>query len=314
MTPGASGGASRGAGRTASQAPGAWLRRRVRVGEWTVTELWDGTFRLDGGAMWGVVPRALWERMTPPGPDNTIPMALRCFLAERGDDRVVIEVGIGDRWSEKERRIYGIAPSVDLQSALRACGLAPEDVTHVVASHCHWDHIGAITCEHEGELRPRFPRARHFAPLSEVEMAKKPDHARRGSYRAEDVTVIEAGGLLETFSGDAELFDGLHVHHVGGHSDGVSLVTLGLDAPGATAVFWSDVVPTTHHIQPPYIMAYDIDVVSSFENRSIWLERAAAEDWLGLFYHDEEHAFARLKKDGRRYAATPLGGELRSPV
>ncbi len=278
-----------------------WEPRRIRVGDWTVTALTDGFMRLDGGSMWGVVPKSIWAGMTPPDDDNTILLALRPFLAERGDDKVVIEVGIGDRWEEKWRSIYKIDRTTTLVDALGAVGVAPEDVTHVVASHCHFDHIGAQVTEREGELVPLFPNARHFAPEVEIAIAKDPGHVRRASYRPEDVVPIEEAGLLEGYAGDAELLEGLRVHEAGGHSDDVHVVTLNEDGEGDTAIFWADVVPTTHHVQPPYIMAYDIDVVRSFESRSRWLERAASEGWIGLFYHDPDEPFGRIRRDGKRY-------------
>jgi glyoxylase-like metal-dependent hydrolase (beta-lactamase superfamily II) len=293
----------------ASQVAPAYRARCVRVGEWRVTALGDGSLRLDGGSMWGVVPAVMWRELTPPAEDNTILLALRPFLAERGDARVLIEGGVGARWAEKWRRIYRIEATSSLDESLAACGLAPEDVTHVVASHCHWDHVGSLVVERDGALVPHFPRARHFAPRSEVAIAKRPGHARSGSYRAEDVAPLEAAGVLATYEGEAELLPGLRVHPAYGHSDGIHLVTLA--SAGETAVFWSDVVPTAHHVQPPYIMAYDIDVVRSFETRSAWLARAAREDWLGLFYHDPDVAFGRLAFDGRRYACTPVAGEAR---
>lgn len=298
----------------ASNVPRPWERRTVQVGEWRITALLDGTMRLDGGAMWGVVPKNLWQRMTPAIEDNTILLALRPFLAERGDDKVVIEVGIGGRWAPKWKALYHIERPTTLASSLEACGVATSDVTHVVASHCHFDHIGAQVEERDGKLVPLFPNARHFAPRIEVEMAKHPDHARRASYRADDIVPVEDAGLLETYEGDAELLPGLRVHAAVGHSDGVSVVTLNEEEPGDTAIFWADVVPTTHHVQPPYIMAYDLNVAQSFENRSVWLAKAASESWLGLFYHDADHAFARLRHDGKRYGAEPVEGELLEPV
>ena len=278
----------------------------VRVGEWRISPVSDGFMHLDGGSMWGVVPKNLWKKLTPPADDNTIRLALRCFLAERGDERVVIEVGIGDRWEAKWREIYHIDREENLVASLAERGLTPEDITHVVASHCHFDHIGAQVIERDGELRPLFPNARHFAHAKEVEMAKTPDHVRRASYRADDIVPVEDAGLLETFEGDAELLPGLRVHPAPGHSDGVSVVTLNEEEEGETAIFWADVVPTTHHIQPPYIMAYDIDVVRSFRNRSSWLQRASEGGWIGLFYHDPDIAFARIRHDGKRYVAEPL--------
>ncbi|MGH8310490.1 MAG: MBL fold metallo-hydrolase [Steroidobacteraceae bacterium] len=286
----------------ASQVPPAWKPRTIRAGEWTITALSDGFLRLDGGSMWGVVPANLWRKLTPPLEDNTILLALRPFLAVRGNEKVVIEVGVGQRWEQKWREIYHLLATETLAQTLRACGVEPEYVTHVVASHCHWDHIGAQVVERDGELVPLFPNAAHFAPAIEIEMAKKPGHARSGSYRAEDVEPIEACGLLEGYAGSAEILPGLKAHVLGGHSDGVAVITLDEDGPGDTAIFWSDVVPTTHHIQPPYIMAYDLDVVRSFEQRSEWLERAARNEWIGLFYHDPDHAFGRIARAGRRYA------------
>lgn len=296
---------------TSSLVGRAFTPRRIQAGAWRVTALSDGYFRLDGGAMWGVVPRNLWATLTPPGPDNTIRLALRPFLAERGVHKVLIEVGVGQRWEEKWQRIYGLEPSTTLEQSLRACGVAPEAVTHVVASHCHWDHIGAAVVERGGELAPLFANARHFAPKIEIAMAKQPGHARKGSYRAEDVEPLERAGLLTGYEGEFEVLPGLVAHQLGGHSDGVSVIVLDGDsadpkAPGA--IFWADVVPTAHHIQPPYIMAYDIDVVRSFEQRSAWLERAVERRWTGLFYHDETRAFGRIERDGKRYKLVELEG------
>lgn len=282
-----------------------FVPQRIQVGDWRITALSDGFFRLDGGAMWGVVPAALWRKLTPPDADNTIRMALRPFLAERGAERVLIEPGVGTRWSEKLSAIYRLEPTIGVQESLRAAGLEVGEITHVVASHCHWDHIGAATVERDGELAPLFSNARHFAPRIELEMAKKPGHARSGSYRADDVLAIERAGLWTAFDGRFEILPGLVAHTLGGHSDGVSVITIG-DETGECAIFWSDVVPTTHHIQPPYIMAYDIDVVRSFDVRADWLARAAHGGWMGLFYHDEQHAFGRLEREGKRFVCRAL--------
>lgn len=299
---------------TASLEPPPWERRTVRAGEWTITALLDGTMRLDGGSMWGVVPATIWRKLTPPAEDNTILLALRPFLAQRGDVHAVIEVGIGDRWEEKWRSIYAIERATTLEQSLRACGLAPGQITHVVATHCHFDHIGAQVVERDGELTPLFPNARHFAPRVEIEVAKNPDHVRRASYRPEDVVPIERAGLLEPYDEDGELLPGIRVYDASGHSDGVCVVTINEEEEGDTAIFWADVVPTGHHVQPPYIMAFDLDVPRSFESRSKWLARAAEQGWIGLFYHDIDHAFGRIAKDGRRYAFEPIAGELLEPV
>ena len=293
---------------------------RVEVDGWTIDALDDGHFRLDGGAMWGVVPANIWRALTPPAEDNTIRMSLRPFLARRGDRVVVIEGGVGARWSDKLRRIYHIEGGGRFEESLARLGVARDDVTDVVLSHCHWDHVGALVVDGLHGPEPLCPRARHHALAVEIERCLAPDHVRRGSYRPEDLLPLRERGLLvalETRPGGpehpgeavAEPVAGIRVHVLGGHSEGVSAILVGDgDAPGPdrAAVFWSDVVPTTHHIQPPYIMAYDIDVIRSYEVRGRWLERAAERGWIGLFYHDPDVALARLVRDGRRFLAVPL--------
>ena len=276
----------------------------VSVGGWRVRPLVAGWVRLDGGAMWGVVPRALWEGWTPPEADHTIRLALRCFLAEREDRRVLIEAGAGDRWSEKLARRYGIEGG-GLTKGLAELGLAPEDVTDAVGSHAHWDHIGGWTVEDEAGARPLLEKARHWLPEVEVERCLDPEPARRASYRASDLEPLLAAGRVATFRGRAEIAPGIVVEEHGGHSAGTSVVWLGKGA-SESAVFWSDVLPTTHHTQPAFVMAFDLDVRRSYDVRRALFEQAAEARSVGLFYHDPEHAFARLERDGTGFRAQPL--------
>lgn len=296
--------------RQASNTPPDWEPRSVQLGEWRCTALSDGFLRLDGGSMWGVVPANFWRSMTPPLEDNSILLALRPFLLERGDEKVLLEVGVGERWTEKQRRIFHILPTTGLDEALRACGVTPEEITHVIASHCHWDHIGHQVVETNGVLAPFCPNAKHFAPAQEVANAKLAEkHARSGSYRADDLLTIEEAGLLSTWEGDTELLPGIRAYTVGGHSQGVSLITIGEGQGGDAGIFWNDVCPTSFHIQPPYIMAFDVDVPLSFEQRKKWLQRAADERWISLFYHDVDHAFGRISKGEKRYEFEVIEGE-----
>jgi len=274
--------------------------REHRIGRWRVVALRDGRFALDGGAMFGVVPRVLWERLTPVHEDHTIPLATNPFLFDDGEHRVVVEPGIGRRWNDKERAMFHIDHSegCDLVESLRAAGVEPEQVTHCLMSHCHWDHIGAA-CDLGGQ--PVFPKARYLAPESEIRACLEPSPLRRASYRAEDLRPILDAGLLEGFHGAVEVLPGLRMVEVGGHSDGTSLILL--EDCGATACFWADVVPTRHHVHLPFIMAYDQNAARSYEVRSEWIPRAVEEAWWCLLYHDPEYPIVRFDRVGRRYQA-----------
>jgi glyoxylase-like metal-dependent hydrolase (beta-lactamase superfamily II) len=277
---------------------------RIEVGGWTIHALDDGRLRLDGGAMWGVVPKNLWATLTPPAPDNTIALALRPYLCVKGDRVLLIEAGVGARWESKWRGIYHLDGG-RLEASLRATGYRPEDVTDAVASHAHWDHVGGWLVERAGRIEPLLPRARHWLAAVEVERCLHHDHVRRGSYRPEDLAPLVEAGRVATFESVGEILPEVEVRPVGGHSDGVSVVIVG-PRGGERAIFWADVVPTTHHVQPPYIMAYDIDVVTSFAARKALLAEAARERWVGLFYHDTDVPFARVVADGKRYAVEPI--------
>lgn len=273
--------------------------RTVEVGRFRITALRDANFALDGGAMFGVVPRVMWEKLTPVNEDHTVPMSTTPFLVQDGEHTILIEPGLGRRWPDKQRKMFHIdgTDGHDLLESLRAAGVEPEQVTHCLMTHCHWDHIGAA-CGEDGA--PVFPNAEHWTPRSERDACMNPDHLRRASYRREDLAPIEEAGLLRTFSDQVEVLPGVSMHEVGGHSDGVALVVLS-DA-GASACFWADIVPTRNHVHLPFIMAYDMNAEKSYAVRSEWIARAAAENWACLLYHDPEQPIGRISGEGRRFA------------
>jgi len=273
--------------------------RQTQVGRFKVTALRDARFALDGGAMFGVVPRPMWERLTPINDDHTIPLSTTPFLVQDGENVILIEPGLGKRWPEKQRKMFHIESDqgCDLLESLQAAGVRPEEVTHCLMSHCHWDHIGAM-CGEDG--LPVFPNAVHWAPQSERDSCMNPDHLRRASYRREDLEPVEQAGLLNTFEGEAEILPGVRMVELGGHSDGVSLILLA--DGGETACFWSDIVPTRNHVHLPFIMAYDMNAAASFEVRSKWIPQAANESWTCLLYHDPDQPIGRFVDEGRRFA------------
>lgn len=273
--------------------------RETTVGRFRITALRDASFALDGGAMFGVVPRAIWEGLTPVNDDHTIPLSTTPFLIQDGQHVIVVEPGLGHRWPDKQRAMFHIDHSGghELLASLEAAGVAPEEVTHCLMTHCHWDHIGAV-CGADGQ--PLFPNAQHWTPRSERDACMNPDHLRRASYRREDLEPVEDAGLLRTFDQEAAVLPGVRMVEVGGHSDGIALVIL--EDGGQTACFWADVVPTRNHVHLPFIMAYDMNAAKSFEVRREWITRAAEGDWTCLLYHDPEQPIGRFVGDGRRFS------------
>lgn len=248
--------------------------------------------------MFGVVPRPMWERMTPVNEDHTIPLSTTPFLVEDGEHVILIEPGLGLRWPEKQRSMFHIdhTDGHELLASLRAAGVEPEQVTHCLMTHCHWDHIGAA-CGEDGQ--PVFPNAQYWTPQSERDACMTPDHLRRASYRREDLEPIEVAGQLRTFTGEAEILPGVRMVEVGGHSDGIALVILGEGEQHAC--FWADVVPTRNHVHLPFIMAYDMNAAKSYEVRREWISRAAEEHWTCLLYHDPEQPIGHFVAGERRF-------------
>lgn len=289
----------------------------IRLGALTLHLVSDGRFRLDGGAMFGVVPRVLWERERPPDDRNRIEMATNCVLVERGDELLLIDTGIGDKNDAKFRSIFGMEDGARrLPESIRAAGFEVGDVTHVVLSHLHFDHCGWSTREEGGRLAPTFPRARYWLERGEVEHARDPNERDRASYDPRNWEPLFEAGVVELFDDKAEPVAGVRPVKAAGHNrdmcivllDGGSAATQGAAAGAGPqrGVFWADLVPTASHVPYPWVMGYDLYPVTTLENKQRWLPQAAEEGWLCIFEHDPETRLARLVTDERgRFKAQP---------
>jgi glyoxylase-like metal-dependent hydrolase (beta-lactamase superfamily II) len=265
-----------------------------------------GEFRLDGGAMFGQVPKPRWSSFVAPDEKNRIVMGTNALLVRGPSFVLLVESGCGTRWTPDELAFFGIGSPRGLTDGLARLGVRPEDVTHVTCSHLHFDHGGGLltgeTNEDEGDLR--FPNAQHLLNAEEYAAAISPPEFQKASYRGPWARVRDRGRLRET-RGAEDVLPGVRIRHTGGHTDGHQVVVLGEGRE--KAVFLGDLVPTSWHLPPAYTMAYDLHPQQVLTKKRELLDEACAGRWTAFFYHDPDPRPGRLAKDGRRYVAERIG-------
>lgn len=278
----------------------------MNFGDYRVEVVPDCEFRLDGGAMFGVVPRNLWSQFCPPDDQNRIRMNMNCVLLDTGKERVLIETGIGDKWSDKHRAMYGIDRRRPLAASVQEiAGVAPEDVTIVVNTHLHFDHAGGNTVlDNSGRAVPQFPRARYFVSQAEYEHAESPGERDRASYVAENWRPLKESGQLELKPATYEVVPGLTMETQPGHNR--SMQCWRLQQAGQTLFGFADLVPMRAHIPFAWVMGYDLYPVETVEAKKKLLPQAAREHWTCLFYHDPEQPLCRIVEGNHKYAAVPV--------
>lgn len=270
----------------------------MRTGRHTWTLVNDGAFRLDGGAMFGVVPRVLWEKKKPPDEQNRISMVTNCLLVESGSDLVLVDSGIGDKNDEKFRRMFGMEEGARrLPEQIRDAGYEPGDVTHVLLTHLHFDHCGWNTREEDGRLVPTFPHARYWIERGELDHARHPNVRDRASYDPRNWEPLFDAGVVELFDDRTEPVAGVRAVKAPGHTRDMCIVFLDGDRPEDAVVHWADLVPTAAHVPDPWIMSYDLYPMTTLEQKRHWLPRARVEGWLSIFEHDPVSPLGRIVED-----------------
>lgn len=256
----------------------------MRIGSFDCDPVSDGTFRLDGGAMFGVVPKVLWARRAPADAGNRIALALSPLLIRTGREVVLVDAGAGDKWPDRQREIYQFDARDQLERSLAACGVGPEDVDVVIATHLHWDHVGGLTTRRGGRIVPRFPRARHVVRRAEWTVATHPNERIHASYVADDFVPLLDAGLVDFIDADGEVVPGIRVERTGGHTAHHQIVRI--ESGGRTAIFAADLMPTTAHVEPAWIMGYDLYPLDTLAARKRVVAEAAAGEYVIFFEHD----------------------------
>jgi len=280
---------------------------RVTVGDIEVVRLLDGTFRVDGGAMFGVVPRTLWAKKAAPDAENRITLGLNCFLIRTPEATVLVDTGVGPDVSRRYADFYSFERAPGLAGLLAGLRLGPEDIDIVVNSHLHFDHCGGNTVRSaDGRWVPAFPRARYAVQRGEWEQALHPVERDKPSYIPSRLKPLGDAGVLDLADGDAAIGPGVEAVLVPGHTafhQGVKVVS-----GGRTFFYLGDAVATAAHLDLPYIMSYDLYPVETYDHKKAILERAEAEGWLLGFSHDLRHPIGSLRRSGARLEFVPAGG------
>jgi len=285
----------------------------MKFGQFELQLLSDGFFRLDGGAMFGVVPRVLWQKKFQPDERNRIRLALNSLLILGGKQAVLVETGIGDKMSAKQVDIYGIEHTTTLPASLRTHGLGPDDIDMVVDTHLHFDHCGWNTRRaSEGSLAPTFPRAHYYVQAGELEHARQPTERDRASFLPENFEPMQATHQWTPVMGDKEILPGVELVRVPGHTRDMQCVRV--RSQGRTAFFFADMVPTTAHLPFAWIMGYDLYPLETLEQKKRWIPQAVREEWLCFFVHDPAVPAAYLRQKGDEVVAEPAPEFAPTPV
>ena len=267
----------------------------IPFGPFQLTPVIDGFLALDGGAMFGVVPKPLWEKVAPPDGRNRIRMAMRAWLVRGGGRTVLIDAGCGDKLDPKAADIYGLNRAYNLEHALADAGESADSIDLVVASHLHFDHAGGFTMRTaDGGAVPRFPNARYSIRRGEWDDARHPHERNRASYFAENYVPLAEAGVADFVDEDGPVAPHITVRRTGGHTMHHQLVLI--EANGQTAVFIADLLPTAAHLPLPYIMGYDLYPMDTLAFKRAFLREAVEREYLILFEHDPEIAVGYIRE------------------
>jgi methylmalonyl-CoA epimerase len=272
---------------------------RYTVGDLELISLSDGFFALDGGAMFGVVPKQLWAKKTAPDEKNRIPLAMRPLVV-RGVRTMLIDAGLGDKDDQKFHEIYGVERSRNLDHTLAEAGLAPEDIDIVLATHLHFDHAGGFTTrDPNGRVRPKFPRAQYVVRRGEWDDALHVNARNRASYLVDNFVPLADAGVLQLVDDDQTIMPGVKVNRTGGHTMHHQMVVI--ESGGKTAAFVADLVPTTAHLPDPWIMGYDLYPMDTLASKKAFYKQAVEKNILVFFEHDPVVAAGYIREEqGKR--------------
>jgi glyoxylase-like metal-dependent hydrolase (beta-lactamase superfamily II) len=268
---------------------------RLTLGDFELIAVSDGTYRLDGGAFFGVVPKVMWEKKVKADAENYVPVGLNSVVVRTGQHTVLIETGIGNKLPERLIKIFG--QPAKLLDNLNAAGISPEDIDIVINSHLHFDHCGWNTMIKDDKIVPTFPKAKYYAPEGEWQHGRLQLERDAISYMSENYDPLIKTGQMELLQGDQEIVPGISVRVFPGHTLHMQAVII--ESGGQTACYISDLIPTSAHIDLTWVMAFDLLPLRTIESRKRYYAQSIPEKWLTMFTHDPNLPWAYVEKDER---------------
>ncbi len=276
----------------------------MHFGEIEVQYIHGGNFYLDGGAMFGVVPKPLWEKKSPADNRNRIRLAANSLLVRTQNKNILIETGNGTKWTPKLRDIYGIQEGDPLIDNLVAHGVRPDQIDVVINTHLHFDHAGGNTKLVNDKAVPTFPNAKYIVQAAEIAHAANPTERDRASYFEENFLPMQQSDQWHALAGDTEIISGISAVGIPGHNADIQAIKL--TGGGKTIFFVADLFPTRHHLSLPWIMAYDLYPLQTLETKRKWLQTIVQEDWIVVFGHDPDIPAATLHERENKIAFEPV--------
>jgi glyoxylase-like metal-dependent hydrolase (beta-lactamase superfamily II) len=284
---------------------GTPLVQSAQLGRWRIHAIQADGQKLDGGAMFGVVPKPLWERKIKADDRNRIPLGMRCLLIEHESGLILIDTGAGNKENDKFHDIYGVEnggenDGTQLEDGLRDLRMQPSDVSMVINTHLHFDHAGGNTRRTaDGRIVMSFPNARYVVQRGEYEYATHTNERTGASYFPHNFAPIHDAGRFTLVDGEIEVAKGITVVPTPGHVPFHQSIRL--ESDGEVALYLGDLVPTVHHLPLPWIMGYDVEPLRTLETKREILTRAVAEDWVMIFEHDARIPWSRITNDGKSF-------------
>lgn len=276
----------------------------MQIGPYRLSSIETGAFALDGGAMFGVVPKTLWEKQIPADDRNRIGLAVRALLIEEieGDRKIIVDTGLGQKWGEKLAQIYAVDHSkLRLETSLEAKGLSTASITDVLLTHLHFDHAGGATKKVGEHVVPTFENATYYVQKRNLAWAHEPTEKDRASYLKENFVALEREGVLEVLDGGGEWLAGIELIISEGHTTAMQLPHV--HGPEGHLVYCADIIPTAAHVPVPWVMAYDNQPLVTMQEKRALLQRVVEEDWVLFFEHDPSGPAARVEENAKGYHA-----------